>query len=485
MSADVISAIVLFAVISMIRFGPAWRSVWASVGIDPWAAAALYAATWMTALWLLGMYRLRTRLTLRREVIDVVRAGVLLALISFGALFILKLPDVSRTFLLALFASQVVLTILSRLFIRTVLRSIRDRGYNVRYVMIVGTGPSARRFAQRIERHLELGLRVVGHLAEEPTPPAAATAEVGGRAAVASPAAIAGPAAIAADPTPRLVAGRPILGSIGAIERVLDDHVVDEVAICLPAEAIGLVEPITRLCEETGRVVRIPLDDYSLSLPGGTVEEFAGSPILSLVYGPDREISLVAKRLIDLVGATIGLVLLSPLLLAIAGWIRVRDGAPILFHQTRVGLHGRPFEVVKYRSMVRDAEDQLADLEDLNEISGHAFKVTEDPRISRTGRFLRASSLDELPQLWNVIRGEMSIVGPRPPLPREVTGYDLWHRRRLSMKPGITGLWQVSARRDEDFDRWVELDLAYIDRWSLWLDLKIMLRTVPAMIQGR
>jgi lipopolysaccharide/colanic/teichoic acid biosynthesis glycosyltransferase len=161
------------------------------------------------------------------------------------------------------------------------------------------------------------------------------------------------------------------------------------------------------------------------------------------------------------------------------------DGRPIVFRQTRVGLHGRPFSVVKFRTMVPDAEDRLEELEELNEIKGHAFKLTNDPRMTRTGAFLRKTSIDELPQLWNVIRGEMSLVGPRPPLPREVAGYDLWHRRRLSMKPGITGLWQVAARGDDDFDRWVALDLAYIDRWSVWLDLKIMLRTIPAMLQGR
>jgi lipopolysaccharide/colanic/teichoic acid biosynthesis glycosyltransferase len=135
--------------------------------------------------------------------------------------------------------------------------------------------------------------------------------------------------------------------------------------------------------------------------------------------------------------------------------------------------------------MVPDAEERLIELAPLNEISGHAFKLTNDPRMTRTGRFLRSTSIDELPQLWNVLRGEMSLVGPRPPLPREVANYDVWHRRRLSMKPGITGLWQVAARREEDFDRWVELDLAYIDRWSVWLDLQIILRTIPAMIQGR
>jgi lipopolysaccharide/colanic/teichoic acid biosynthesis glycosyltransferase len=143
--------------------------------------------------------------------------------------------------------------------------------------------------------------------------------------------------------------------------------------------------------------------------------------------------------------------------------------------------------VVKFRTMIADAEERLRELEDRNEIRGHAFKVTDDPRVTRTGAVLRALSLDELPQLWNVLRGEMSLVGPRPPLPREVNQYDVWHRRRLSMKPGITGLWQVAARRESEFDRWVRMDLDYIDRWSLWLDVKIIARTIPAILtqQGR
>ena len=160
---------------------------------------------------------------------------------------------------------------------------------------------------------------------------------------------------------------------------------------------------------------------------------------------------------------------------------------PILFRQERVGVHGRQFSIVKFRTMVAGAEELLEELKDQNEIRGHAFKLTSDPRITKVGRWLRATSLDELPQLFNVLRGEMSIVGPRPPLVCEVAGYDIWHRRRLSMKPGITGLWQVNGRHEQDFDRWVETDLEYIDGWSFWLDLRIMARTIPAMLhrQGR
>jgi len=192
---------------------------------------------------------------------------------------------------------------------------------------------------------------------------------------------------------------------------------------------------------------------------------------------------LALKRTIDAVVAVAALVLLSPLLVGIALAVRSGDGGPALFRQERVGLHGRRYQLLKYRSMVLDAEAMLASLQDQNEISGAAFKMTYDPRVTRLGRFLRRSSLDELPQLVNVLRGDMSLVGPRPPLPAEVAEYDAWHRRRLSMKPGITGLWQVEGRWDSEFDGWVRKDLEYIDRWSTWLDIKIMLRTIPAVLR--
>jgi exopolysaccharide biosynthesis polyprenyl glycosylphosphotransferase len=223
------------------------------------------------------------------------------------------------------------------------------------------------------------------------------------------------------------------------------------------------------------------------TLATGRVEELDGLPIYSIVTGPDRVVALVAKRLLDITGAAALLVLLSPLMLILAMAVRQDSAGRALFKQRRVGLHGRTFEVLKFRTMHDGAEDRLTELMELNEIRGHAFKLTADPRVTRVGRWLRRTSLDELPQLWNVLRGEMSLVGPRPPLVSEVQGYNVWHRRRLSMKPGMTGLWQVRARTEQDFDRWVETDLEYIDSWSLWLDLRILLRTIPAVLnrEGR
>ncbi|MEP6638126.1 MAG: sugar transferase [Chloroflexota bacterium] len=455
-AADGLTAMGLFVGLSILRFGSSgWRDTWAAAGIDPIVAAGGYGLALVGALWLQGLYRMRTRLSIRREVIDVLLAILLLAVVVFMTLYLIKLPNVSRLFLVLLFSSQAVLTLVSRAGIRALFVQLRARGYNLRYMLVVGSNPAAEDFADAVEGHVELGLRPIGYLAGPHDP-----ATDGG------------------------ALRRPVLGTVDEIQAVLHGTVVDEVAICLTLEDWSLVEPITRLCEDEGRVVRIPVTESTLIIPGGRIEDFHGMSILSLVYGPDRILGIATKRLLDIVIAAAALVLLSPALLVLGLIVLIRDGGPTLFRQERVGLHGRPFQVAKFRTMIPGAEAMLAELEAANEVRGHAFKITDDPRLTRTGSWLRRSSLDELPQLWNVLRGEMSIVGPRPPLPSEVVGYDIWHRRRLSMKPGITGLWQVAARRDADFDRWVRLDLDYIDHWSLWLDLKIVARTIPAMLAG-
>ena len=468
---DVLAAVAVFIGVSVVRFGPGWREAWHAAAADPWLLAGSYGAGWVATLWLLGLYRLRARWSWRTEWTDLLRAILLIAFLTFAFLFAAKLPDVSRLFLLALFAVHAVVAVASRGFLRFLFARARERGRNARYVLIVGDGPAARDFASRLERHAYLGFRVAGFLADpgpddpHPGAPPSATAPAPGQVHAAIPAGT--------------------LGRIDEIEAVLHSTVVDEVAICLPPEHGAFAEPVARLCEEVCLVVRVPLVDGATAIPGGRLEDFEGIRLQSLVYGPDRTLGFIAKRLMDLVGGVAGLVLFSPLIAIAAIAIRLDDRGPIFFRQVRVGLRGRPFRVLKFRTMVPDAEVRRDELLERNEIKGHAFKVTDDPRVTRTGRFLRRVSLDEIPQFWNVVRGEMSLVGPRPPLPEEVVGYDLWHRRRLAMKPGATGLWQVSARRDEDFDRWVRIDLDYIDRWSLWLDLKIIVRTIPAMLQGR
>jgi exopolysaccharide biosynthesis polyprenyl glycosylphosphotransferase len=477
MAADAVSAWALFLLVSMFRFGPDWHQQWDAIGVDPHLLAGLYAVAWTSILWLLGLYRMRVRWSWRREWVDILRGVVLLAVGSLAVLFAVKLPDVSRIFLGQLFLAQAVVTIASRFVVRRLYALAHSRGYNASFVLVVGDGPHARAFARRLGTNPAFGIRVVGFLRDPEV-------EAVLRGTTVSPADAEQPplpelADILASAEPR------VLGTVDQLPAVLHAVVVDEVVICLPPEAVALVEPIARLCEDERKVVRIPLEPARISLAGGVEDSFDGVPVLSLVYGPDRTVALTLKRLVDVIGSLAALVLLSPVLAIVALAIVWRDGRPALYRQTRIGLHGRPFSVYKFRSMVKDADQRLRELEALNEIQGPAFKVTDDPRVTRVGRILRKTSLDELPQFWNVLRGEMSIVGPRPPLPAEVRDYDIWHRRRLAMKPGITGLWQVSARHEENFDQWVRLDIDYIDRWSLLLDLRIMLRTVPALLQGR
>ena len=454
MAVDFTSAILVFISVSILRFGiPEWQAWWNSVGADPWIFAVIFGLAWVGSLYLQGLYRLRVRWSFRSEFVGIVRAAALVALGTFVALFLLKLPQASRLFLLLLFPAATAWTIVSRTAIRTLFVAARRRNYMVRNALIVGANAEAESFADRVERHPELAMQVIGHLAVPGDAPA-------GQEGL----------------------SRPVLGSLDDIETILHEQVVDEVFVCLPLTALRLVEPITRLCEEEGKIVRIPMAQPGLILPGGIVEDFDGIQVLSLVYGPDRTLGLLGKRALDIVLAAVGLVVLSPVFLVVAAVMVATDGRPILFRQVRVGLHGRPFSIVKFRTMTPDAEERYDDVADLSDTRGPAFKMKNDPRITRTGGFLRKTSIDEIPQLWNVLRGEMSIVGPRPAPPREVAEYDVWHRRRLSMKPGMTGLWQVEARFDEEFDHRARLDLAYIDRWSIWLDIKIIAKTISAMV---
>jgi exopolysaccharide biosynthesis polyprenyl glycosylphosphotransferase len=453
MLADGVLAVSLLGVLSLVRFGAEWLTHWRPILQEPLAFAIAYAGIWVGALWLHGLYRPRSRWTLRSEGIAIARATVVIALITLSILFVFRLPDVSRVFLTLLFPIQWLTTLASRALLRFGFERLRRRGLNQRYVLMVGAGAPAQAFAAKLMDHRELGLVIRGFLDDDP--PDASTMPAGWR----------------------------YLGPLASIEAVLHSEVIDEVVICLPIRQWDRINAIAQLCEEEGKIVRLPVDFFEPAFAKGRLEELDGTPVYSLVTGPDRVTALLIKRAIDLVVSIAALVTLSPLLIAIGVAIRARDGSPILFRQTRVGLHGRTFEVLKFRTMVSDAETRYDEVVGLSD--PRAFKVTDDPRITPTGRFLRRTSLDELPQLWNVLRSEMSLVGPRPAPPREVAGYDLWHRRRLSMKPGITGLWQVTDRRSDNFDGRAELDLSYIDRWSLWLDLKILARTLPAALEGR
>jgi exopolysaccharide biosynthesis polyprenyl glycosylphosphotransferase len=436
--------------LSSLRYGDDWSQWWRYIFTEPLLTPISVGVGWVAVLTYFGMYRSRARWSIRTEAIDILKATGVLAAIVVVILFATRLVDVSRLFLIGYFPALAAATLLDRPILRIAFSRYREGGHNRRFVVVVGAGPRGQAFAAKLESHRELGLDILGFLDDEVLE------------------------------SPRW----PLLGRLDEIERVLHESVVDEVAICLPFSMWDKVDAITQIAEDEGKIVRVPMDVLGRTFSSGRMEELDGTPVYSLVSGPDRVIGLALKRGIDIVASLLALVVLSPIFAVVAVAIR-RDGGPAFFRQVRVGLHGRQFTVVKFRTMTVDAEARYAEVAALSDTRGAAFKMTNDPRITPVGRFLRRTSLDELPQFWNVLRGEMSLVGPRPAPPREVEGYDLWHRRRLSMKPGITGLWQVTARQSDDFEERAELDLSYIDRWSLWLDFKILARTLPAAFEGR
>jgi exopolysaccharide biosynthesis polyprenyl glycosylphosphotransferase len=269
------------------------------------------------------------------------------------------------------------------------------------------------------------------------------------------------------------------------LPQILDRKVVDEVIFAISQEELKRMEDLFLLCEERGITARLAINFFPHVIARTHLEELDGVPLLTFTTTPKNELLLFLRRGFDFLGSLILLLILSPVFLLVILAIRLDSAGPIVYRQIRCGLNRRKFVLYKFRSMVQGAEDQKGELAAYNIMDGPVFKMKNDPRVTRVGKFLRKTSLDELPQLINVLRGEMSFVGPRPPIPEEVEKYKGWQRRRLSMKPGITGLWQVSGRNQIDFDQWMKLDLEYIDNWSLWLDFKILLKTIPIVLWGR
>lgn len=268
--------------------------------------------------------------------------------------------------------------------------------------------------------------------------------------------------------------------------QLLHSHSANGVVLSAKHTFFGQIEKAIQACELEGVEAWLLADFFNTQVSQTSLDDFNGRPMLVFRTTPEESWQKMAKQVMDVLVAFICLVLSSPILLAVAFLIRLTSPGPVLFRQERSGLNGRPFTMLKFRSMVSNAEQLKQELAQLNEMQGPVFKITNDPRVTRIGRFLRRTSLDEFPQLLNVLRGEMSLVGPRPLPVDEVERFDdLAHRRRLSVKPGLTCLWQVSGRSNvKDFRDWVRLDLEYIDNWSLWLDMKILARTVPVVLLG-
>jgi exopolysaccharide biosynthesis polyprenyl glycosylphosphotransferase len=280
-----------------------------------------------------------------------------------------------------------------------------------------------------------------------------------------------------------------VYGSVPELRTLLErfefPEIVDEIVFAVTRKKLDEMKQLFILCEELGIRARVAMNFFQNRVARIEIEELEGIPFLTFTTTPSNESQLAFKRLLDIAVSLLILGLSLPVILVAALAIKLSSPGSVLFKQERIGLNGRIFTLYKFRTMIENADQRRSEVSHLNEMSGPVFKVKSDPRVTTVGRILRKFSLDELPQLWNVLKGDMSLVGPRPPVPEEVRSYHRWHRRRLSMKPGLTCLWQISGRNNIDFDRWMKLDLQYIDNWSPSLDLKILLRTIPAVLSGR
>lgn len=328
------------------------------------------------------------------------------------------------------------------------------RGVGVRNVLLVGAGEVGRAVMRNIIAQPDLGYRVIGFLDDNPTKQA------------------------------RAIGRFQPLGGSADLGRVLRREPVDLVIITLPWRSRDRIILLVNTCESAGIAVRIVPDLFQLSLNRVDMDSLSGIPLIAVREPVIHGWTYRIKRAMDIGLAGLMLAVHAPVLLAIAAAIKVDSPGPVLYRQTRVGRNGRVFTCFKFRSMREGADDDRNALLAHNEATGPIFKIRQDPRVTRVGRVIRRLSLDEMPQLWNVLRGDMSLVGPRPPMPCEVENYAEWHLRRLDIAPGLTGLWQVSGRSDLTFDEMVMLDLFYAENWSLGLDLKIMLRTVPTVLRG-
>jgi len=385
--------------------------------------------------------------SLRRTALPMVTGALTIGAIVFFAKELLFARRVVGGFLVA----NVILIIIGRaLVLAAAARSHKAAG-RMRRILVVGAGEAARKFGATVER-AGWGLHLAGYITSGQ-----------------------------ADQEP---SQEDRLGAVDDLAGILDEGAIDDVVLADPVSDLGTVQQVIRACEEVGVCIHFAPQFFNAKLSRPHVETFSGIPMLTFTATPYNPVALGVKRAMDLVLGLLLLLLAAIPMLAVAVIIKLTSRGPVIFKQRRSGLYGREFTMYKFRSMTVDAEQRRAELDSRNEMDGPVFKLRDDPRITPFGRRLRRYSLDELPQLWNVLKGDMSLIGPRPPLPAEVRNYQRWQRRRLSMRPGLTCIWQVTDRNLATFDKWMEYDLQYIDNWSLRLDLKIALLTIPAVFKG-
>jgi exopolysaccharide biosynthesis polyprenyl glycosylphosphotransferase len=428
-------------------------------GVDEPLRAYLWLTLPFCSIWLfmyqrVGLYGPPSMRQAFSEFWSFIRAGVLGVIILFALTYALRIwQEPARVFTAFFFAGAVALPMGGRWLVRTATTRWLADGISVQRVLVVGAGAAGRDVAEGI-RHQAVGFRMVGFLDDEE--------EVGGE----------------------IAEGIRVLGRVSELETCVRRHAIDEVIIALAGSSHEEQAALIRECLGLRVVWKIVPTQYDMLLDRISVDEVAGVPLIGMKTSNIIGVNYAVKRAVDVVGALLLLLFSLPLMIVVALAIKLTSPGPIFFSQTRIGYRQRPFRFLKFRSMVVDAEARKPDLTEMNVRAGPVFKIKDDPRATPVGRLIRKFSIDELPQLLHVLRGDMSLIGPRPPLPEEVAQYEECQKRRLDAPPGITGLWQVSGRTRLNFDEMVQLDLYYLENWSLMLDLKIALRTILVVVFG-
>ena len=416
-----------------------------------------FAIFWHILFRSFSLYRTRRIGLLSGDWWDISKAVSLGTLILAGIAQVLDFQAVNRVFIATFFVVGLVGTIAMRTILKAFIIGVRKNGRNLKNLVIVGCGPRGAEFGKKVRNRPDLGYLLLGYIDEIPPPE-----------------------------NPLHGSPEKILGPPDRIREILESEGIDEVVITLPiASNYQRIADIIKTCEDLAIDVLVPSDFFPTSLESVAVDDSRAWPAMELRNHQPPVAGAFLKRAIDVIVSLVALIILSPLLLIIAIAIKLDSRGPVLFSQDRMGLKRKLFRIHKFRTMQVDAEERVEELEAENEVDGAAFKMANDPRVTRVGKILRKLSLDELPQLLNVLRGSMSLVGPRPLPIRDVERFDKnWQKRRFSVKPGITCLWQINGRHEINFEHWMELDLEYVNNWSLSLDFDILLKTVPAVLRG-
>jgi exopolysaccharide biosynthesis polyprenyl glycosylphosphotransferase len=456
---DVLLINVAFALAYFVRYELEWPRAVVDEYYVPYQTflpmAALFTAVLLLTFSVEKVYEVRRGRPWLDEVYAILNGTTNGTILVIAFFFLTGSPFYSRLIFMYAVVAVVVVLGIGRAARNSILNLLRKRGIGVDRVLVVGAGETGRTLMRNIVAQPELGFQIIGYVDDDQKKAAGAVGRFSG------------------------------LGTVDDLPAILAQGHVDEVIVTLPWMYHRKILRIIAECARSDIRARIVPDMFQMSISHVNLDNLNGLPLLSMQQPAISVSGRAVKRALDVLGAAVVLLLTSPLMALAALGIRLDSPGPILFRQERVGKGESRFAVYKFRTMYRDAEEQLDRLKGRNEATGPLFKIKDDPRITRVGRILRRTSIDELPQLYNVLKGDMSLVGPRPPLPREVTQYQEWHRRRLAVAPGLTGLWQVSGRSDLTFDEMVLLDLYYIENWSLFMDLKVLLRTIPQVLFGR